>query len=118
MASPDGIHILGGEPTVVLPPNPGLGGRNMALALLIAREIAGTTGIRVLVAGTDGTDGPTDAAGAIVDGTTWEASGAEALATANVAPWLDAKGALFHPGPTGTNVMDMLIAECRTPEVP
>jgi glycerate 2-kinase len=117
MASPDGIHILGGEPTVVLPPNPGLGGRNMALALLIAREIAGTTGIRVLVAGTDGTDGPTDAAGAIVDGTTWEASGAEALATANVAPWLDAKGALFHPGPTGTNVMDMLIAKCWTPEV-
>ena len=44
---------MGGEPTVVLPSNPGQGGRNMAQALMIAREIAGTTGIRVLVAGTN-----------------------------------------------------------------
>jgi hydroxypyruvate reductase len=111
-ASKAGIHIMGGEPTVILPPNPGLGGRNMALALMIAREISGTTGIRVLVAGTDGTDGPTDAAGALVDGTTWDDSGETALTTANAAPWLDAKGALFRSGPTGTNVMDLLIAEC------
>lgn len=110
--SANGVHIMGGEPTVILPPNPGLGGRNMALALMIARGIAGTTGIRVLVAGTDGTDGPTDAAGAIVDGDTWDESGAAALSQANAAPWLDAKGALFRSGPTGTNVMDLLIAEC------
>lgn len=113
-ASKNGIHIWGGEPTVVLPPNPGKGGRNMALALLIAKEIAGTNGIRVLVAGTDGTDGPTDAAGALIDGDTWDASGETAIAQANAAPWLDAKGALFKSGPTGTNVMDLLIAECRT----
>ena len=113
LASQNGIHISGGEPTVVLPLNPGMGGRNMALALMIAREIAGTKGIRVLVAGTDGTDGPTDAAGAIIDGETWDDSGAIALVQANSAPWLDAKGVLFRSGPTGTNVMDLLIAECR-----
>jgi len=57
--------VLGGEPTVILPPNPGRGGRNQALALALAREIAGDPGLVVVVGGTDGTDGPTDAAGAI-----------------------------------------------------
>lgn len=109
--SEKGLHIYGGEPTVILPPNPGLGGRNMALALLLAREIAGFEGLRILVAGTDGTDGPTDAAGALVDGTTWEDSAQEALDRADAAPWLDARDALFRPGPTGTNVMDLLIAQ-------
>jgi len=114
-ASKDGIYIMGGEPTVVLPPNPGLGGRNMMLAAMIAREIKGTVGIRVLVAGTDGTDGPTDAAGALVDGKTWDVSGHLAIEQANIAPWLDAKNALIRTGPTGTNVMDLLIAEvCPT----
>jgi len=112
--SKDGIHIMGGEPTVVLPSNPGLGGRNMMLAAMIAREIKGTTGIRVLVAGTDGTDGPTDAAGALVDGQTWDESGHLAIEQANVAPWLDAKDVLIRSGPTGTNVMDLLIAEIRS----
>lgn len=105
-----GLHLWGGEPTVILPENPGQGGRNQSLALLIAREIAGLPGLRVLVAGTDGTDGPTDAAGAVVDGQTWEASGAEALARANAGPWLEARGALLRTGPTGTNVMDLVIA--------
>ena len=108
-----GIHIQGGEPTVVLPPNPGKGGRNMALALLLSREIAGRTDLSILVAGTDGTDGPTDAAGALIDGHTWNASGQAAIDTANAAPRLDARGALFRSGPTGTNVMDLLIAERR-----
>jgi len=105
-----GLHILGGEPVVHLPEAPGSGGRNMALALALAREIAGTEGLQILVAGTDGTDGPTDAAGAIVDGTTWEASGADALARADAYPWLKDRGALLITGPTGTNVMDLLIA--------
>lgn len=105
-----GLHLWGGEPTVVLPQNPGRGGRNQALALILAREIAGRDGISILVAGTDGTDGPTDAAGAIVDGETWEASGAEALRRADAGTWLDAKGALLRTGPTGTNVMDLVIA--------
>lgn len=105
-----GLHLWGGEPTVILPPNPGRGGRNQALALLIAREIAGRDDLTVLVAGTDGTDGPTDAAGAIVDGTTWQTSAATALAAADAGAWLDTKGALLRTGPTGTNVMDLVIA--------
>lgn len=105
-----GVHVMGGESTVVLPENPGRGGRNQALALMIAREISGVPNLRVLVAGTDGTDGPTDAAGAIVDGETWDDSGKGALARADAGTWLDAKGALLTTGPTGTNVMDLLIA--------
>lgn len=108
--APSGLFILGGEPVVVLPDAPGTGGRNMALALGLAREIAGTTGLHILVAGTDGTDGPTDAAGACVDGQTWQDSAARALARADAYPWLDARGALIRTGPTGTNVADLLIA--------
>lgn len=109
-AAPPGLFILGGEPVVVLPDAPGKGGRNMALALGLAREIAGLSGLRVLVAGTDGTDGPTDAAGGLVDGQTWATSGADALARADAYPWLEARGALIRTGPTGTNVADLLIA--------
>lgn len=105
-----GLYLWGGEPTVVLPPNPGRGGRNQALALLIAREIAGQNGIEVLVAGTDGTDGPTTAAGAIVNGVTWQDSGQAALDRADAGSWLEARGALLSTGPTGTNVMDLVIA--------
>ena len=55
----------------------GKGGRNQELALAFALEIAGATGITLLSAGTDGTDGPTDAAGAIVDGVNGSAGRAE-----------------------------------------
>ena len=106
-----GVYIWGGEPTVVLPPNPGRGGRNQSLALALAREIAGRDDIAVLVAGTDGTDGPTDAAGGIVDGATWRAPDAEqALAAADAGPYLERRGALLVTGPTHTNVMDLVIA--------
>ena len=67
-----GVYIWGGEPTIELPPKPGKGGRNQSLALAIAREIKGCEGITVLVAGTDGTDGPTNAAGAFADGSTFD----------------------------------------------
>ncbi|MEL6621059.1 MAG: DUF4147 domain-containing protein [Pseudomonadota bacterium] len=109
-ASASGLTILGGEPVVHLPPSPGLGGRNMALALELAREIAGRSDIRILVAGTDGTDGPTDAAGALIDGSTWDSGGQAALDGADAYPWLKERGALLVTGPTGTNVMDLLIA--------
>ncbi len=105
-----GVMILGGEPTVVLPRNPGRGGRNQALALALAREIAGVRGLSVLVAGTDGSDGPTEAAGAVVDGSTWGPGAGEALKAADSGTWLERKGALLITGPTGTNVMDLLIA--------
>ena len=107
---PSGLYIYGGEPVVHLPQTPGRGGRNMALALALAREVAGTPGIQILVAGTDGTDGPTDAAGALIDGSTWDDTGADALARADAYPWLEARNALIKTVPTGTNVMDLLIA--------
>ena len=105
-----GVIILGGEPTVVLPENPGRGGRNQALALALAREIAGTPGLSVVVGGTDGSDGPTDAAGGFVDGATWGEGAAEALAAADSGPYLERGGGLLVTGPTGTNVMDLLVA--------
>lgn len=107
---PQGIHILGGEPTVQLPPHPGRGGRNQALALLLAREIAGRHDLQILVAGTDGTDGPTPDAGGIVDGTTWDDSAADALVRADAGSFLADRDALVTTGPTGTNVMDLMVA--------
>jgi hydroxypyruvate reductase len=110
IAGQKGVYIWGGEPTVILPRAPGLGGRNQALGALLARELAGHKDICVLVAGTDGTDGPTDAAGALINGTTWSADGFDALDRADTYPWLAHKDALFRCGPTGTNVMDLVIA--------
>ena len=105
-----GVMVLGGEPTVVLPETPGRGGRNQALALALAREIAGTRDITIVVGGTDGTDGPTDAAGAVVDGATWRPGAAGALERADSGSYLSDKSALLVTGPTGTNVMDLLVA--------
>lgn len=105
-----GVIVLGGEPTVQLPEPPGRGGRNQALALALAQEIAGSVGITLLVGGTDGTDGPTEAAGGIVDGTTWGPGAAEALHAADSGTYLFQKDNLLTTGPTGTNVMDLLVA--------
>ncbi|MBT8408582.1 MAG: DUF4147 domain-containing protein [Alphaproteobacteria bacterium] len=110
-----GIRIWGGEPTVVLPSNPGMGGRNQGMALLLARQIAGRDGLSVLVAGTDGTDGPTDAAGAFVNGTSWDPAPAQAaLQAADSGTYFAARGDLFETGPTGTNVMDLAISLSRS----
>ncbi len=113
-SAPEGIWIFGGEPTISLPPQHGKGGRNQSLALAVAQKIAGLKNTCILVAGSDGTDGPTNAAGAIVDESTWNsAPGAEkALQTANAWAWLNEQGCLFLTGPTGTNVMDLVVA-CR-----
>lgn len=108
--APPGVHIWGGEPTIVLPPDPGQGGRNQALALALAEQISGIYGLTVLVAGTDGTDGPTDAAGAIVTGATWSEDGKRALRLADSGHFLHSRSALFKSGPTGTNVMDLIVA--------
>lgn len=105
-----GVMVFGGEPTVVLPAKPGRGGRNQALALALAQEISGHDDITVVVGGTDGTDGPTSAAGGIVSGATWAAGAKEALRDANSGQYLDDTNALLTTGPTGTNVMDLIVA--------
>jgi hydroxypyruvate reductase len=107
-----GVYIIGGEPTVMLPKEPGRGGRNQALALALAEIIAGRDDISILVAGTDGTDGPTDAAGGLVDGSTWRDPDAAraALEGADAGTYLEQHDALFVTGPTNTNVMDLMIA--------
>jgi len=112
--------ICGGETTVTLGEQVGgVGGRCQELALAAAKTLSGTSErVALLAAGTDGRDGPTDAAGAIVDGRTWRAierSGrnpAEDLAEHNSYPALDAARALVRPGLTGTNVMDVMIGCC------
>lgn len=107
-----GVYIWGGEPTIELPPHPGTGGRNQSLALAIARQIRGASGISVLVAGTDGTDGPTEYAGAHVDGETVDVPGEAdvALANAHAGEFLARRQCLFKSGPTNTNVMDLVVA--------
>jgi hydroxypyruvate reductase len=112
-------RIWGGETTVSLGDQPtGLGGRSQELALAAARTLAGGPEITVLAAGTDGRDGPTDAAGAIVDGTTWSAISSAGrnpdhdLARHDAYPALASVGALVKPGLTGTNVMDIVIGIC------
>ncbi len=107
-----GVYIWGGEPTVVLPDNPGRGGRNQSLALAISEYIRGLDHISLLVAGTDGSDGPTTAAGGLVDGSTWsnKREARAALKRADAGPYLEKRGALFITGPTNTNVMDLAIA--------
>ncbi|MGI9310059.1 MAG: DUF4147 domain-containing protein [bacterium] len=112
LAGPPGAYVWGGEPTVVLPRKPGVGGRNQSLALAFAKAIRGRRDLCALVAGTDGTDGPTAVAGALVDGDTFDAASgaARALQKADAGTYLARIAALFKPGPTGTNVMDLAIA--------
>lgn len=106
--------ISGGETTVTVKGN-GIGGRNMELALAFAMEIEGVKGITLLSAGTDGTDGPTDAAGAIVDGETVKKARAiglnpeEYLNNNDSYNFFKKIDSLFITGPTGTNVMDIQI---------
>lgn len=106
--------LAGGEPTVTLKGR-GLGGRNTELALALAREIEGLPGTTFLSAGTDGTDGPTDAAGALVDGQTWMQAEKKGLSPEKYLEENDSyhffkeAGGLVITGPTGTNVMDIHI---------
>jgi hydroxypyruvate reductase len=100
--------ITGGETTVTLR-GMGLGGRNQEFALAAALDIAGLKKVVVFSAGTDGSDGPTDAAGAVVDGETL-ARGPEArryLDDNDSYHYFEALGDLVKTGPTHTNVMDV-----------
>jgi glycerate 2-kinase len=116
LAGPPGIYLWGGETLVNLPAQPGQGGRCQQLALAAARQLAGQHGISLLALGSDGTDGPGDVAGALVDGQTLErardagaAEPEQALRDADAGRFLAASGDLVDTGPTGTNVMDLVI---------
>ncbi|HEX8691177.1 MAG TPA: DUF4147 domain-containing protein [Longimicrobium sp.] len=106
--------LLGGETTVTVR-GQGRGGRNQELALALAVELEGHAGVVAAALGTDGTDGPTDAAGGIVDGETVaraDAAGvvaAEALQDNDAHRFLRAAGDLLVTGPTGTNVNDVVL---------
>ena len=110
--------ILGGETVVRLTGN-GKGGRNQELALAAAAEIAKLPNAVVFSVGSDGTDGPTDAAGGLVDGGTVERLAAAGKTVADVLTDNDAyhalraTGDLIITGPTGTNVNDFAAALVR-----
>ena len=120
-----GLHLWSGETTVELPLNPGTGGRCQSLALALAllwaekaRLVDGGTGPSdwfFLAAGSDGSDGPGEAAGALVDDTTLNrmiAAGLDprsCLARAAAGHCLQASHDLVMTGPTGTNVMDIML---------
>ncbi|HOP41418.1 MAG TPA: MOFRL family protein, partial [Geobacteraceae bacterium] len=114
------LCLLSGGETVVQVRGTGTGGRNMELALCFALEIAGADGITLLSAGTDGTDGPTDAAGALVNGNTIPAAergrALDFLRNNDSYTYFREIGGLFITGPTGTNVMDVQILLIGEPQ--
>ncbi|HET7921910.1 MAG TPA: DUF4147 domain-containing protein [Gammaproteobacteria bacterium] len=110
-----GLHIWGGETVVKLPAVPGRGGRNQALALSAAEILQGCRDCWLLSVGSDGADGNSGDAGALVDGSSIQ-RGADAgldardcLERADSGRFLEASGDLVHTGPTGTNVMDLIL---------
>jgi glycerate 2-kinase len=117
-SSPATCLIWGGETTVRLPAEHGLGGRSQQLALATAEVLdeAGASDSWLLAAGTDGRDGPTSAAGAMVSGGTWAASRraggdpARSLQRCDAFGALGAADALLPARETGTNVMDIVVA--------
>jgi len=121
-ASVGAALIAWGETTVTLGSDPGRGGRNQELALAAAQEIRGQSGIVLASLGTDGIDGPTDAAGAVVDHRTWDGIGDAgidpdlALDRHDAHRALDEARALVRIGPTGTNVGDIMIALMDRPD--
>jgi len=107
--------IFGGETTVTLGSKPGLGGRNQELALACALHIQDESNLLIATLATDGNDGPTDAAGAFVDGQTVSRAAAQGL---NAQAYLDqhdsyhffqALDDLIITGPTNTNVNDLIL---------
>lgn len=116
--------ISGGEPTVVLPKHPGKGGRNQQLALAVMQQLrshgwpepAALQDLAFISGGTDGEDGPTDAAGAWFDArSTLRAerlglAPGPFLASADAYHFFDPTDGLIRIGPTGTNVCDLRVA--------
>ncbi len=119
--SPNTLFIWGGETTIQLPENPRVGGRNQHLALSAAIEMDDCKGCYLLAAGTDGSDGTTMATGAIVTGETVGEGLQKQLVAQDYLNKADSnsyfkeikeikeKNALIETGPTGTNVMDLIL---------
>lgn len=117
--APPACLLVGGETTVTLGDQPGRGGRNQEFALAVFAKLSATpegmTGVTVLSAGTDGEDGPTDAAGAVADADTLARAAAlglspdDHLRRHDAYPFFDATGGLIRGGLTGTNVMDVRV---------
>ena len=114
-ANPAGLYLWGAETTVQLPEQPGRGGRNQHLALAAALHIQVHEPLWLLVAGTDGTDGNTVDTGALIDVGTLQRGRDEnldphtCLQKADAGTFLAASGDLIYTGPTGTNVMDVIV---------
>jgi hydroxypyruvate reductase/glycerate 2-kinase len=114
---PPACVLLGGETTVTLGEKPGKGGRNQEFALAVLAKLgaAGMAGVTVLSGGTDGEDGPTDAAGAVADAGTLAGMAQRQLAAEDFLRRHDAYtlfdrvGGLIRSGLTGTNVMDVRV---------
>jgi hydroxypyruvate reductase len=106
--------VVGGETTVTLR-GAGIGGRNQELALAAVADLAGLADIGLITLATDGGDGPTDAAGAVVTGATLDQArragldAAAHLARNDAYPFFAALGDLLRPGPTHTNVNDLAL---------
>lgn len=119
-ARPPVCVISGGETTVTLRGR-GLGGRNQEFALAAAIALEGLPGVLAFSAGTDGTDGPTDAAGAMADGATLARAAQlgldarRALGENDSYRFFQPLGDLVMTGPTGTNVMDVRLMLVRAP---
>ena len=113
------LAFLAGGETVVHLTGDGLGGRNQELALAAAPGIAGMADTVIFSLGSDGTDGPTDAAGGLVDGGTLDRLTAAGLTVHDVLRRndayhaLEAVGGLLRTGPTGTNVNDVAVVLLR-----
>jgi hydroxypyruvate reductase len=110
------VLLAGGETTVTIKDKHGRGGRNLEFALGAALELSGTKGVSVLAGGSDGIDGSSLAAGAIVDGRTIARAlrlgldPARSLAQHDTEAFFERIGDLLVPGPTGTNVCDWAFA--------
>jgi glycerate-2-kinase len=118
---PPAALLWGGETTVTLGPEPGEGGRSQELALALGEDLAASNRIGALCAGTDGTDGPGEAAGGWVDGTTVERSRRLGYPVPRALDRHDSGGLLARlgdqivTGPTGTNVMDLVVLLVQGP---
>jgi glycerate 2-kinase len=110
---PPACVLLGGETTVTLSAEHGLGGRNQEFVLAALLKLIRVPNVVILSGGTDGEDGPTDAAGAVAHEMTWEKVGYRQawrdLERHDAYHFFEAAGGLLKTGLTGTNVMDVRV---------